>query len=140
MLDFSRAAEASDPRDHVYGLAGMFQPDLSKLIAPNYEASISEVFRDFTLSVIEASDEFDIICHGRKGTLEGSEMPSWVPDWSQEPEDYITSFDPVFQAAGITKPVREYSENKNLLKCQGFEVDLIDGYGCNCYRGRKRYP
>jgi hypothetical protein len=33
------------------------------------------------------------------------------------------------------KPVREYSEDKDLLKCQGFEVDLIDRYGCNCYRG-----
>jgi hypothetical protein len=103
--DLGRAAKASDPSDHVYGLMGMFQPDLSKLVAPNYDASVSDVFRDFALSVIDVGGQLNIIYHGRKGNeLEKSDMPSWVPDWSQEPKDYITILDPVFQAVGTLKP------------------------------------
>ena len=103
ILDLGRAATASDPSGHVYGLIGTFQPDLSKLVAPNYDASVSGVFRDFALSVIDVSGQLDIIYHGRKGNeLEKSDMPSWVPDWSQEPKEYIAILDPVFQAAGTS--------------------------------------
>jgi hypothetical protein len=117
ILDLGRAAKASDPRDHVYGLMGIFQPDLSKLVAPNYDASISDVFRDFALSVIDVSGQLDMIYHGRKGNELGKlDIPSWVPDWSQEPKDYITILNPVVQAAGTSKPIRDGSENKNLLK------------------------
>ncbi|KAH8787410.1 hypothetical protein BGZ57DRAFT_448975 [Hyaloscypha finlandica] len=134
MLDLGRA---SGPSGHVYGLMGMFQPDLSKLVAPNYDASVSDVFQDFALSVIDVSGQLDIIYHGRKGNeLEKSDMPSRVPDWSQEPKDYITILDPVFQAAGTSKPVREGSEKKNLLKWRGFVVNSIDGYGCNSSWGK----
>ena len=62
ILDLSRAVSASDPRDHVYGLAGLFQPKISKTIAPNYKAAISDVFRNFTLSVIDVTGDLDIIC------------------------------------------------------------------------------
>jgi hypothetical protein len=59
-----------------------------------------------------------------------------VPDWSQEPKEYITILDPVFQAAGTSKQVREGSEKKNLLKCRGFVVDSIYGHGSNCSWGK----
>jgi hypothetical protein len=128
MPDLGRSAEASDPGQHVFRLIGLFQPEVSKLRAPNYDASISEGFRDFTLSVIEVSGGPDIICHGRKGNgLEESEMPSWMPSWSQKPGDDLTTFDPVFHATEKSNPVQEHSENENLLKCQGIVVDRIDG-------------
>jgi len=136
VMDLSRNSEASDPRDHVYGLAGLFQPDLSKIIAPDYTASIKEVFRDFALSVIDVTGSLDIICQTRRGhDLENSEMPSWVPDFSKKSKDYITALNPLYHAAGTSKPVLEYSRDKNLLRCQGFAVDLVDGHGCNCDGG-----
>jgi len=136
VLDLSRTASSSKPRDHIYGLAGLFQPNLSKIIAPTYTASVSDVFRDFTLSVIDVTGSLDIICQTRRGhDLEKSEMPSWVPDFSKEPGDYVTALYPLFHAAGTSKPLLEYSKDKNLLKCQGFVVDFVDGHGCNCRGG-----
>lgn len=134
LLDLSRYTKASDVRDHIYGLAGLIQPDISKLIAPDYEATSSDMFRDFTLSVIEATGELDIIYQARRGnTLEDMDMPSWVTDWSQQPADYLTIQEPKnFQAAGNSKPIMEHSEDRNLLKCRGFLADFVDGHGCNC--------
>lgn len=83
LLDLSRHAHASDPRDHVYGLTSLFRPELSNLIVPNYEASASGVFRDFALSVINATGTLDIIYHGRRGKrleTETSDLPSWATD------------------------------------------------------------
>lgn len=106
ILDLGRAVTASDPSDHVYGLMGMFQPDLSELVAPNFDALVSDIFRDFALFVVDVGGQLDIIYHDRKGNeLEKSDMPLWVPDPSQEPKDYITILDPVSQAAGTSKPV-----------------------------------
>jgi hypothetical protein len=114
------------------------QPDVSKPISPNYEAPSSDVFRDFTLAVIESASEFGIICHGRrKVALEKYDKPLFVSNWSQDSEKYVTIRDSIFQAEENPNPVQEYSENINMLKCRGFLVDLINGHGCNCKQSRQ---
>jgi hypothetical protein len=72
-------------------------------MAPDYEATSSDVFRDFTLSVIEATGELDIIYQARRrNTLEEVDMPFWVTNWLQQPAaarspqtaDYLTIQEP----------------------------------------------
>jgi len=93
-------------------------------MAPDYEATSSDVFRDFTLSVIEATGELDIIYQARRrNTLEEVDMPFWVTNWLQQPaarSPQTTSpykNQRKFRAAGNSKPIMEHSEDRNLLKC-----------------------
>jgi hypothetical protein len=140
MLDLGRAATASDPSDHVYGLMGMFQPDLSKLVAPNYDASVSGVFRDFALSVIDISGQLDIIYHGRKGNeFEKSDMPSWVPDWSQEPKEYITNTRPSFSSSRNVKTSLRRFRNQETSKVAGLCSGFYRRIRVQFFLGQERY-
>jgi hypothetical protein len=64
----------SDPRDKVFGLLGLFPPELSRLIHPRYTDSPRDVFRNAAIAFIECTGSLDIL------TLSG---PSWIPDWSE---------------------------------------------------------
>ncbi|RFU25577.1 hypothetical protein B7463_g10763, partial [Scytalidium lignicola] len=82
LLDFH---EASDPRDHVYGLLGLINLD----IVPDYgeNMTVADVFVEVARHCLKAHP-LDSLCfagieHSRNGpdSLIRPDSPSWVPDW-----------------------------------------------------------
>ena len=83
LLDFH---ETSDPRDHVYGLLGLFDLD----IVPDYGESmtVADVYLEVAQHCLRTCEAQDILClAGTRHSCNGPDClthvdpPSWVPDW-----------------------------------------------------------
>ncbi|KAG5820000.1 hypothetical protein H9Q74_009148 [Fusarium xylarioides] len=82
LLEDTRNCNASDPRDKIFALLGLWK----KLVEPDYTLSPQAVYTG--LASILITDEnwkvvaqlLDMASHGR--SMPG--LPSWVPDWSQK--------------------------------------------------------
>lgn len=78
---------AIDPRDHIYSILGIVDPEKSRRIHVDYHKAPEEVFQDaFTIiwTLEDASDLFGKLIpmfsfHRPTGSILGK-MPSWVPD------------------------------------------------------------
>ncbi|KAH8692468.1 heterokaryon incompatibility protein-domain-containing protein [Phaeosphaeriaceae sp. PMI808] len=78
MFLYSSVCEATDPRDKVYGLLGMFE---GPLINVDYTLGADIIYRRFTEAIIKRSGSLKILYKfGTKKTIDG--LPSWVPDYS----------------------------------------------------------
>ncbi|KIW57222.1 hypothetical protein, variant [Exophiala xenobiotica] len=79
ILQYSRFCNASDPRDRVYGLLGLF---LRPLITVDYEFDVRTVFQNFTEAII--NEEGDLQFYSWFGVSSGhvGGLPSWVPDYT----------------------------------------------------------
>ncbi|KAI1843336.1 hypothetical protein JX266_010510 [Neoarthrinium moseri] len=75
-------AEQTDSRDKIYGLLGLVNPEIRSLIVPDYGKACSDVYRDFVTAVIQTTGKLDIIYQRPRKLRHGSQLPSWVPDWS----------------------------------------------------------
>ncbi|KIW03277.1 uncharacterized protein PV09_05493 [Verruconis gallopava] len=84
-----RSFNASDNRDHVYGLLGLCsQSSLQKLnIVPNYDKSntVRMVLTELALKELMHSGNLDLLSIPKAIDVPGSNLslPSWVPDWTK---------------------------------------------------------
>ena len=83
LLDFH---ETSDPRDHVYGLLGLFDFE----IVPDYgqNMTVADVYLEMAQHCLRTREAQDILClAGTRHSCDGPDClthvdpPSWVPDW-----------------------------------------------------------
>lgn len=77
-----RNKHSSDPRDQVYGIAGLTTARDDPRFTVDYSRTISEVYRDVVKYVVTATRNIEIISVG-KGKVNPEWLPSWTPDWSQ---------------------------------------------------------
>ncbi|KAF4339010.1 heterokaryon incompatibility het-6 [Fusarium beomiforme] len=82
LLEDTRECDASDPRDKIFALLGLWKEDMD----PDYTLSPQEVYTGLAASLVTDRDKevagrlLDMASHGR--SMPG--LPSWVPDWSQK--------------------------------------------------------
>ncbi|KAF7888802.1 hypothetical protein EAF00_009102 [Botryotinia globosa] len=89
ILQTFRKFECRDPRDEVYGSAGLSNSYHQKLMI-DYSKSVSEIYKDVARLIIETTDRLEIICadektkcHCPSGSHQDlTSMPTWVPSWS----------------------------------------------------------
>ncbi|KAF4630750.1 hypothetical protein G7Y89_g7382 [Cudoniella acicularis] len=123
-----RQAQATDPRDKVYGLWGLLTEASGATPRPDYNLSVREVYTNVASAFIRYSGNLDVLSVPRKfdSTLS---LPSWVPDWTGGPSSYL--FDQLleddasdFEASGRL----EYSESADrgdLLHVHAIAIDQI---------------
>lgn len=77
-----QSADCFDPRDRIYAVLSMLPDWLREGIEPDYTKPFGDVYRDVVLHCLHISLDFSILgaCEFSKQT----NMPSWVPDWSQK--------------------------------------------------------
>ena len=75
--------KCSDNRDRIYGMLGMAEERYTKLIIPDYTCSLEQVFEKTTLSLIEVTNNLEVLSANDTSKLKG--LPSFVPDWSSTP-------------------------------------------------------
>ncbi|MCJ1314383.1 hypothetical protein MMC25_008065 [Agyrium rufum] len=102
-LTQTRLAEATDPRDKVYGIFSLaedakklgYQETDSKWIPfkVDYQLTKDRVFINVTKAILYTSHSLYVLQFARKRTGQAGCLPSWVPDWASE-DPYLESGDP----------------------------------------------
>ncbi|KAH7393867.1 heterokaryon incompatibility protein-domain-containing protein [Phaeosphaeria sp. MPI-PUGE-AT-0046c] len=88
MLQDSRFCLATDPRDKIYSLLNMLRIDSTKdpsseLLKIDYSLSAATVYIRAARHSIENESSLEILCY-KEGISAMNELPSWVPDWTQQ--------------------------------------------------------
>jgi hypothetical protein len=88
LLSFRRGAKASDPRDIIFSLLGLFNPCFYNIMRPDYSISVKDVFTTAAKHIVLESGELRILCSVESPKhFEDEALPSWVPDWRASPEN-----------------------------------------------------
>jgi hypothetical protein len=119
----SLSLKAGDPRDKIYGLMGLADPD----IIPDYSKSSSEVFIDFAACYISRGDS-EILTFAGIGfeSPRMNDLPSWVPDWQgifQKPIRF-QGFDSFHACADLRFTRSQFTDFKTLYFV-GLSVDEV---------------
>lgn len=83
LLDFVRIAKCDDPKDKVYAILNLINPQYKIQVEVDYDKTASEVYKDLILQCINQNSRLDILryCHLDD---RDEEMPSWVPNLAKE--------------------------------------------------------
>jgi hypothetical protein len=95
-LSEHRSCLASNPRDKIYALLGLWVPEISaegqihtpQRAAPrvNYDLCVEDVYVDFANWIILGTQSLELLHHCQPHILDSpvaGSLPTWVPDWSQ---------------------------------------------------------
>lgn len=85
LLDLVRKAEATDPRDKVYGMLGLLPKDIVAQLQPDYSKAKTEVYIELAISILGRCKRLDELLSWCAFSEE-SILPSWVPDWEHAHE------------------------------------------------------
>ncbi|KAJ5064346.1 heterokaryon incompatibility protein-domain-containing protein [Bipolaris maydis] len=135
ILVSTRYAQATEPKDKVYGVLGIADSN----IVPDYSPSLSvrEVYRQACLTQLPHLKYELLSCVDHDQPLQ----PSWVPDWSTprvtEALGYSTKAWALYCAGGRPvngkePPRMALREDKNALTLTGKVFDMIISAGCVC--------
>ncbi|VUC31794.1 unnamed protein product [Clonostachys rosea] len=123
--------DCTDPRDHVFSLLGL--GGIGPSIRPDYEASVSDVFRRFSISMMVEGNSLKLLSLAPDRSLFHTpeaqrlqDLPTWVPDLRLMRVDVMVSFTvrpQAFFAGGHGKPVLSVSDDERCLHCQGLFID-----------------
>ena len=132
VLDVTHHFEVSDPRDKIIGVLGLLGelPETLRFLT-NYGLSTSQVYHLAAIHLIKLGRPGKVFDHaGLQRQSQGSDMPSWVPDWnvdiSKSNNRPLTLFRPMPFNAGGTEGgyfhiIREEGEvYPRELACRGF--------------------
>jgi hypothetical protein len=101
LLSMTMKLCASDPRDRLYSIRGLAVPEDRKCIVPDYSKNVEEVFKYFTLQLIQEHESGEILA---KCLLQSTpsilQLPSWVPNLSL-PNFPLPFYG--FQASGMSR-------------------------------------
>ncbi|KAK3381247.1 heterokaryon incompatibility protein-domain-containing protein [Podospora didyma] len=135
MLQRSRNALATNPRDHVYGLLGLATEAYRKKLTVDYGEPVADLYLRVARLVVELGEGHKLL-HNLHGLQSNLGLPSWVPDWTSEGYPFftlapmqgnaVTTVDIPYVCAGGDSSNMRVSQDRLSLHCEGFVVDVID--------------
>jgi len=129
-----RRLEATDHRDHVYGVLGMYRISrgvevLPSLLTPDYSKSVAQVLIGATLCMILETRTLDILDDLSDSDLD---LPSWCPDWAPIRLRYngypLAPFFKADNGSKIRKVVFFYDSSLRTISLVGIIVDRIQSF------------
>lgn len=168
LLYYSKCFDATEPRDHFFGVLGIWKEVQSESVAaaavrPDYHASVAEVYAQATMFAVKERGDLGILAmvedHSLAKPIKSflgdhteSELPSWIPDYSHRPHTRPLALwpreGPNFQiprrwnaSQGLTYHFSDCinASGKLMLPIKGIEVDRIGGIGPTYREISKRY-
>jgi hypothetical protein len=151
----NRSFQASDPRDKVFGLMSLADPnDVRRLgIRPDYHLSVDTLYKNVTMAFLEKLGLRALSASGVHKSGLAKELPSWVADWSVlDPTMPLNTSDvfaaekkdnepaenpPVFNPSSSTTFSPTFNHSQHLLGLDGVLVDEVLSVG---ELAQARYP
>jgi hypothetical protein len=124
VLAISRGSKATDPRDMVYAVLGMADPEVYRL-TPDYRSSVREVYVAAAKAALLGRDRHSIkllnVCQNpeRRNTL-----PSWTPNLTENWTTFPFETNDIFRGIGGTVPTIKFEGESLFIK--GFHTDEIE--------------
>lgn len=78
LSDMFRDRNCTDDHDRLYEFLGLIEKNI---IQPEYQTSVSEIYRQTTLGLVAHTGNLDVLLKARR-LRKYHELPFWVPDWS----------------------------------------------------------
>jgi len=122
------ALQATDPRDHVYGLFDVMEA--SAEIVPDYSRSVGFVYCQWTRWLAASIGDLRILAEAGIGASreDAYGLPSWVPDWHSSRSSWNWPFRPEGGAnIGLERIFGhrfEFVENTNALNADGVKLQV----------------
>jgi hypothetical protein len=131
-----RPCHATDPRDKIFALLGLVDPNEERenIIVPEYrkDFTVEDAYISLACSILGTSGNLDLLSVPGAPTTLQSILPSWVPDWSapshvvpfisfSTPEKFYSSL------GTISHPILR--QKRRSVGIQGHIVDSVDVVG-----------
>lgn len=126
ILPQSRRLEATNRRDHIFGLFGLavrLDPEVG-LPFPDYSIGIPDLFVDVSVRLLRSQGPGYLL--PQVGRIQDDvSIPSWVVDWSQRPQQHVPSRGGLYRAAAGSQAMYDLSEDRKQLQVKGVFVDTL---------------
>ena len=134
-LYISASREASDPRDHFYGLQGLLKKDLT-ISKPNYQISTQNVYSNAT-KMLYFEETGPQMLQYAVGTESSNAygLASWVCDWSRERDPTVLR-PHMFNASNGSK-FRTEQDSYGILTVEACKVDVVCTTGITIGQDRR---
>ena len=125
ILELARGKRATDPKDKIFGLYGLFSAlDFQLTQTINYDKPLAEIYIDETVAALLEDQSLDIF-YSITDSQSVPALPSWVPDWSDTTSPRCTTYWS-FCAAGEAPPQFGIRKIDSKLACLGRVLDIVD--------------
>jgi hypothetical protein len=126
LLSYVRYRSSTNRRDSIDGMYGIIKKFHIDFPSPDYSRSIKDIFTEATKCVITHDKSLALLV-GITGEM--PDFPSWVPDWSKEPESIFSlaevSDEDKFRASRESTSIYRFLNGNNCLSVHGVIVDTI---------------
>ncbi len=129
MYNLPEEREATNPRDHIYGLLGLVNDPESEVVVPDYHFTTSEVYTQATFKMISDRRDLLPLVHADRQRHESHGLPSWVPDWSAFAPFNPSPYDWCLFRACENQPVTAELVQGSTLILKGIIVDTVSQTG-----------
>ena len=121
----ARGAHATEPPDKVHGILGLLPTEISTKITVDYDRPVEETYLEFIQLLLVASGNLDLLWSSPQDL--NTFLPSWMIDLETMTGYGANPAGPLFHASQRRSSRISCIEEKKILACQGFQVDVIDG-------------
>jgi len=141
LLVYSRYFNATDNRDRVFAILGLWDQDLQHKkvpdhIYPNYQHSVEQVYTSAAWATVRETGDLNLLSLVEDSSIrELSSLPSWVPDYTVTPEAHQLVDNLRAEAgkerwnAGMGLPfMTPIQTNPVLLPVAGIRVDTVTSF------------
>ncbi|KAF8866268.1 hypothetical protein BDZ45DRAFT_640400 [Acephala macrosclerotiorum] len=120
--------KATDPKDKVFALYGLFKELSVEIPEPDYQKSIETIYREATIASIKHDRLLNILYYVPSDNRR-PDMSSWVPDWNDPAwavkDPRLPVVDGEFQTCHRSNPIWEFSDNETKLIVTGMIFDEV---------------
>jgi hypothetical protein len=121
---------SADPKDKLYGILGLLDEEIRNEFPVDYSLSVKEVYVRVFDYLLCTTERLDILCEAVHFPLHtSSNFPSWVPEWSHNPETTALGRSCDFSAAGSTKAEARVLDDRRRLEMSALFLDTISAHG-----------
>jgi hypothetical protein len=130
LLQHTKAFQATDPRDKIYGCLGLLTMGERETLRPDYQKPAGLLYLEVTKHLLGYSSNsfFSIFSVSRSEKLVSRALPSWVPDFSARETLSQTNPEMMLLRTGYTHGLRcvSFRDHNKILAITGIFLDTIE--------------